>query len=74
MNNTTYTTKNTNIPIWEKYTLNINEAVAYFGIGEKKLRYLIDNNLNADFLMFNGNKALIKRKKFEQYLDNTSAI
>lgn len=74
MNNTSYISKSINVPVWEKYTLNINEAVAYFGIGEKKLRFLIDNNMDADFLMFNGNKILIKRKKFEQFLDNTSAI
>ena len=74
MNNTSYISKNINVPVWEKYILNINEAVAYFGIGEKKLRFLIDNNMDADFLMFNGNKTLIKRKKFEQFLDNTSAI
>ena len=30
------------VPICEKYSWNINEAVAYFGIGEKKLRELID--------------------------------
>ena len=25
------------VPIWEKYSLNIEEAAAYFGIGEKTL-------------------------------------
>ena len=26
------------VPIWEKYTLTIEEAARYFRIGEKKLR------------------------------------
>ena len=29
------------IPIWEKYTLSIEEAASYFRIGENKLRRLI---------------------------------
>ena len=28
------------IPIWEKYMLTVDEAVQYFGIGEKKIRML----------------------------------
>ena len=27
--------KNVDIPVWEKYTLTIEEASAYFRIGEK---------------------------------------
>ena len=33
-------TNNTDVPIWEKYTLMIEEASKYFRIGEKKLRKL----------------------------------
>ena len=29
------------IPVWEKYTLSVDEAAAYFRIGENKLRRLI---------------------------------
>ena len=28
------------VPIWEKYMLTVDEAVQYFGIGEKKIRML----------------------------------
>ena len=31
---------NTDVPIWEKYTLTIEEASKYFRIGENKLRKL----------------------------------
>ena len=33
-----------NIPVWEKYTLTIEEAAAYFRIGEHKLRNLVNEN------------------------------
>ncbi len=31
---------NNDVPIWEKYTLTIEEASKYFRIGENKLRRL----------------------------------
>ena len=67
--NTTY-----NIPVWEKYTLSIEEAAAYFRIGEHKLRNLINENMNADYLLWNGNRVQIKRVKFEKYVDTLEAI
>ena len=36
------------IPIWEKYMLTVDEAVQYFGIGEKKIRMLISEHLNSE--------------------------
>lgn len=63
-----------NIPVWEKYTLSIEEAAAYFRIGEHKLRNLINENKNADYLLWNGNRVQIKRVKFEKYVDNLAAI
>lgn len=67
--NTTY-----NIPVWEKYTLSIEEAAAYFRIGEHKLRNLINENKNADYLLWNENRVQIKRGKFEKYVDSLEAI
>ncbi|MBQ9928728.1 MAG: excisionase [Lachnospiraceae bacterium] len=65
---------NYNIPIWEKYTLSIEEAAAYFRIGEHKLRRIINENRNADYLLWNGNRVQIKRVKFEKYVDALDAI
>ena len=50
------------------------EAAAYFRIGENKLRQLIAENPNADYILWNGRRAQIKRKKFEEIIDNLSAI
>ena len=62
------------IPVWRKYTLSIEEAAAYFRIGEGKLRKLISENLNADFILWNGNRMQIKRVKFEAYIDRMDSI
>lgn len=62
------------IPVWEKYTLSIEEAAVYFRIGENKLRRLINENPNADYILWNGTWAQIKRKKFEEVIDELSAI
>lgn len=62
------------IPVSEKYALTIQEACKYFNIGEKRLRNLINQNPNCDFMFMNGTKYLIKRKKLEQYLDEVHSI
>ena len=66
--------KNRKIPIWQKYTMTIKEASDYFGIGEKKLRRLIDDHPDQAFSVTNGVKVLIKRRAFETFLDSVSAI
>lgn len=66
--------KQTDIPIWERYTLTIEEASKYFRIGENKLRRLADENKNADWLIMNGNRIQIKRKQFEKIIDKLDAI
>ena len=62
------------IPIWERYTLNVEQASIYYGIGIKKMYELIHNNPNADFLLLIGSHYRIKRVKFEKYLDESSTI
>ena len=62
------------VPIYEKYALTISEACEYFGIGEKRLRKLVSQNTNTGFLLFCGTKTLIKRKKFEDFLDDACSI
>lgn len=62
------------VPLWHKYALTISEASQYFNIGEKKLRQMVQENSTADFLLNNGAKVLVKRVKFEQFLDDTYSI
>lgn len=44
---------NNDIPVWEKYTLTIEEASKYFRIGENKLRRLAEENKDAGWLIMN---------------------
>ena len=65
---------NNDVPIWEKYTLTIEEAAKYFRIGESKLRKLSEENPVPDWVMMNGNRIQIKRKQFEKMIDTVDAI
>lgn len=62
------------VPIWEKYTLTIEEAAKYFRIGEKKLRKLVEENSDANWLIMNGNRVQIKRRQFEKVIDSLDVI
>ena len=61
------------LPLGEKYTLSIKEAAVYFNIGIKKMRRLAEENMG-DFALISGNRYLIIRTKFEEYLQNNSTI
>ena len=61
------------IPIWEKSNLTLEEAAAYSGIGINKIRE-ISNAKNCDFVLWVGNKRLIKRQRFDQFIDRSSSL
>lgn len=74
MTNSNITHDKKNVPIWEKFALTISEASEYFNLGEKKMRYLADSYSDYGFVLQNGNKILIKRKRFEDFISETSAV
>ena len=37
------------VPIWEKFALTISEATEYFNLGEKKMRYLVNEYSDSGF-------------------------
>lgn len=61
--------KNSTIPICEKIALTLEEAAAFSNIGINKLRE-ITNDPTCTFVFYVGTKRLIKRKRFEAYIDN----
>ena len=61
------------VPIWEKSNLTLEEAAAYSNIGMAKLREL-SNDDKCPFVLWVGNKRLIKRIQFDKYLDNCFSI
>ena len=66
--------KAVSVPTYRKYTIGIDEAARYYGIGTKKLRQIIADNPSGDFFLEIGRHVLIKRRQFEAYLDNASAL
>lgn len=65
--------KEVHVPIENKYALNVEEAAEYFGIGQGKLRELMQMR-RCPFIIYVGRKRLIKRKEFEKYLDSKIEI
>lgn len=62
------------IKICDKYALSTEEAAEYFHIGINKLRRIINDNSTADWVLWNGSHAFIKRLKFEKFLDGINTI
>lgn len=63
----------TKVPVSEKVTLTIKETAAYSNIGINR----IDNMLkqpNCPFVLYVGNKKLVKRKEFEKFLEKQLVI
>ena len=62
------------VPVWEKANLTLEEAAAYFGIGINKLRDMTDSKECEKYVLWVGNRRLIKRKLFEEYLQSEYSI
>lgn len=62
-----------NVEIKDKLNLTIEEAALYSNIGLNKIREMA-NEPSCSFSLFNGNRILIKRKAFEQYLEKVNEI
>lgn len=61
------------ISIAEKSLLTLEEAAGYFNIGINKLRELTGDD-HCPFVIWNGNKRLIKRRALEEYLYHQYSI
>ncbi len=63
-----------NIPVWEKANLNLEEAAAYYNIGINKLRELTNAEECEKYVLWVGNRRLIKRRLFDKYLSEAYSI
>ncbi len=61
------------VPIDQKMTLTISEAAEYSNIGLNTLYRMIQDP-RCPFVLYIGKRRLIKRKKFEEYIDNLTEI
>ena len=62
-----------NVPIFQKQNLTIEEAAVYSNIGQHKLRELTADE-RCPFVLWVGNKRLIKRRQFDEYMSRAYSI
>lgn len=65
--------ENNNVPINQKLTLTIKEALIYSNIGINKIDSML-RTPNCPFVLFVGNKKLLKRKEFEEFIARALSI
>lgn len=62
------------IPVYQRFSITVEEAAAYFMIGENRLRELIKNDRNSDYILWVGSTVRIKREQFENFLAKTNFL
>lgn len=61
------------VPIPQKLTLTIREAAEYSNIGINKIDAMLKQP-NCPFVLFVGNKKLVKRREFEDFIHSQLTI
>lgn len=61
------------VPVWVKPYLTIDEATAYTGIGRDKL-YEMTSQEKCPFVLWVGNRRMIKRRVFDEYIEKMYSI
>lgn len=61
------------VPIYEKIAMTLEEAAAYSNIGINRLRELTEEK-NCNFVFFVGKKRLIKRRRFEEFIEHAYSV
>lgn len=61
------------IPFWLKLNMTIKEAAAYSNIGINRIEELLKQP-KCNFVIYVGNKKLVKRKEFEQYISKSVEV
>lgn len=66
--------ENTAIPLENKILLNIKEASDLFGIGQHRLREIVREDYGNKYHLMLGRTIKIKRKQFEEFLNQVEQI
>lgn len=61
------------VPIYHKLNLTIREAAEYSNIGINHISKML-NDPYCTFVLFNGNRKLVKRKEFEEFISKSRTI
>jgi len=65
--------KKEEVPIWQKSNLTLTEASLYSGIGINKLKEITSGE-QCNFVLWVGNKRLIKRRQLDDYIERCYSI
>ena len=65
--------KHREVPIWERTLLTIYEASDYTGIGINRLRTIAQER-NCNLIIHIGTRKMFKRKKLDEFLENSSSM
>lgn len=68
-----FKSRNSEVPLWHRQNLSLQEAVAYTGIGREAISRLIKQD-DCDFTFTIGARTMIKRKRFEEYIEKLYSI
>ena len=60
--------RNSEVPLWHRQNLSVEEASAYTGLGRDTIYALIKQE-DCDFTLGVGHRTMIKRKRFEEYIE-----
>ena len=74
LNDEWFSSKSESVPLWYKIVLSIDEMYVYTGIGRETIRELTKQPEAKQFTLKIGKRTLIKRKQFEEYLDQMCSI
>lgn len=62
------------IPLENKILLNIKEAADLFGIGQRRLREIVHEDFGNKYHLMLGRTIKIKRKQFEEFIEQTQQL
>ena len=68
-----FKSRSSEVPLWHRQNISVEEASGYTGLGRDTI-YSLTQEDDCDFVLKVGHRTMIKRKKFENYLENLSSI
>lgn len=68
-----FKSRGSDVPLWNRHNLSIEETAAYTGIGRDTIYKLIKQD-DCNFTLRVGKRTMIKRKRFEEYLEKLYSI
>lgn len=68
-----FISRSSQVPLWHRQNLSVEEAGIYTGLGSNNVYKLIKQD-DCDFTFKIGSRTMIKRKRFEEYLEKLYSI